>query len=401
MSDNVPTIVKPVPRRPFEFKITPASIENSRPTSPVSRRQLDLLNSLASSSGNDATPKDSISRAASLINLTSSTLSGIYGPTEEPETPWGLGAQTPTTQFTLQDQQDFSAIELNKEHSSMLRRRLSSTTRTPPRELLRQKPRSIASLLPRAGLLFVLGMGYGFLVTQLSDGQKYQQHPWYQSRKAMSWGYLIFCGVIGVVLGGLLPWFDGVWEKAFGAATSEVVDPDPVIAIEKRNREKVMIKIKPSTDWVLVVRGVGAFVGIAFAIRRLPWTSSFQASATLALVNPFLWYLIDRSKPGILLSSVVAFVGSAILLSLSPQMMPPAGPSATINKPHHVNSSFVGQSNSGNLVILGGIASQGIVERGVWMATLLFCTCVCFGNIGRRLEWQRGAELRGRWGGVR
>lgn len=82
-------------------------------------------------------------------------------------------------------------------------------------------------------------------------------------------------------------------------------------------------------------------------------------------------------------------------------MMPPAGPSATINKPHHVNSSFVGQSNSGNLVILGGIASQGIVERGVWMATLLFCTCVCFGNIGRRLEWQRGAELRGRWGGVR
>ena len=78
----------------------------------------------------------------------------------------------------------------------------------------------------------------------------------------------------------------------------------------------------PQTDWALVIRGIGAFVGIVFAIRRLPWASTMQVSLTLALANPFLWYLIDRSKPGFLLSAAVGLGGAALLMGLDPQVMP-------------------------------------------------------------------------------
>jgi hypothetical protein len=42
-----------------------------------------------------------------------------------------------------------------------------------------------------------------------------------------------------------------------------------------------------------------------------------------------------------------------------------------------------------------------MVESGVWMLSVLFCSCVCFGNIGRRLAWGSSAVVKGRWGGVR
>ncbi len=46
-----------------------------------------------------------------------------------------------------------------------------------------------------------------------------------------------------------------------------------------------------------------------------------------------------------------------------------------------------------------GLASQETVEAGIWTLSVLFCSCLCFGNIGRRLALSRSA--RGRWGGLR
>ena len=123
-------------------------------------------------------------------------------------------------------------------------------------------------------------------------------------------------------------------------------------------------------------------------------------SATLALVNPLLWWLIDRSKPGFLLSAAVGLTGSMLLLSVNPEMMP--APSRLA--PHAAARSRNASATAGEApaaVVLGGLASQETVETGVWMLSVLFCSCVCFGNIGRRLAWSRSAVGKGRWGGVR
>ncbi|KAJ2894155.1 putative insig domain-containing protein [Zalerion maritima] len=423
-SNDSPPIVRPIPRRPFDLNITTGPSKEgdndtehtSRPSSPGSSKP--LVASFLSPGAPAADDDSSISRATSMMNLTSSTLSGIYAPTEEPETPWGTGSQTPIKRFTLQEQQDFSAIELDKEHSSMLRRRLSSTTRSPPRELPRRSrfgsdKGSISGLASRALLLFALGMGYGMLVTRLRNGSRSSHHSTQHldlddefsdsdgseatgaeathaagiMHPGTDWRYLVFWGVIGVILGGLLPWFDGVWEKAFrDGADSSAIDLDPVVAMEQMNKQREQDQKTPNTpDWALVVRGIGAFVGIVFAIRRLPWTSSLQASATLALINPFLWYIIDRSKPGFLLSAFVGFTGSAVLLGLNREMMMPpvGGPSVPgksssdydyANFNTSASSCYPGQAAMGNNLMLGGLATQETVESGVWMLSVLFCS---------------------------
>ena len=161
----------------------------------------------------------------------------------------------------------------------------------------------------------------------------------------------------------------------------------------------------PEADWALVVRGIGAFVGIVFAIRRLPWTSTMQVSLTLALANPFLWYVIDRSKPGFLLSAAVGLAGSAVLMSLNPNVMPaPAGllpASSSLPPPANGSHHIPGATTPSAPGPAGGFASHETIEAGIWMLSVLFCSCVCFGNIGRRLSLNRSAVARGRWAGVR
>lgn len=204
--------------------------------------------------------------------------------------------------------------------------------------------------------------------------------------------FLAFWGVAGVVLGALLPWFDRVWEETFGEDMDEAVagTVDMVSPGEEANL---------GTDWALVMRAIGAFVGIVFAIRKLPWSSTLQVSITLALVNPLLWWLIDRSKSGFLLSAAVGLAGSILLLGVNPAMMPT--PSVTSALFRHNTSSAV-ENEDELMMILGGLLARNeTVESGVWMLSVLFCSCVCFGNIGRRLAWGSSAVVKGRWGGVR
>lgn len=128
--------------------------------------------------------------------------------------------------------------------------------------------------------------------------------------------------------------------------------------------------------------------------RRLPWASTLQVSLTLALVNPFLWYLIDRSKPGFLLSAAVGLTGSAVLLGVNPDMMPT--PSGFL----HQNGTAA-NAGAGEPLALGGVATQETLETGIWMLSVLFCSCVCFGNIGRRLALNQPSVASGRWAGVK
>lgn len=114
--------------------------------------------------------------------------------------------------------------------------------------------------------------------------------------------------------------------------------------------------------------------------RKLAWTSTLQASLTLALVNPFLWYLLDRSKPGFVLSVTVGLIGTTGLLMFDSSMVqsPLASPSSYNSTSGSVPAGLHAQSGNTELF-----------ESAVWIMSVLFCSVLCFGHIGRRLALLR------------
>ena len=78
----------------------------------------------------------------------------------------------------------------------------------------------------------------------------------------MRWLYFVGWGVAGVILGSLLPVVDFLWEGEDGEKRRE----------EERGRERERLRRGGKEDavggqeWNEVVRSLGAFVGIAFAI---------------------------------------------------------------------------------------------------------------------------------------
>ncbi len=110
--------------------------------------------------------------------------------------------------------------------------------------------------------------------------------------------------------------------------------------------------------------------------RKLPWQSTLQVSLTLALVNPVLWYLIDRSKPGFIFSAVVGIAGTFVLLKINPNVVP-----SPALQPRKLTLANV----SSHDVRTDSFISHESIGVWTWIASVLFCSCVCFGNIGRRL----------------
>ncbi|KAE9366328.1 hypothetical protein N431DRAFT_351821 [Stipitochalara longipes BDJ] len=330
-----PKILRPKPRRPYD---------TSTPQSPPSP--------LLSPGLVDDTP----SRTHSILNLTSSTLLGIYSPT---------GYQSDL-------QADLPSTPSSPPTSLPVRRRVSTL---PPVH----KPTTLElgwKLGLRGILLFGMGMGYGLLVRHLHDDRQlapFQVEGIIKPRNDA--GYLLFWGIAGVALGSLLPWVDTLFA---------VPELDTPVFEKKKEEEEESESGIWGADWTPVVRSVGAFVGIAYAIRKLPWTSTLQASLTLALVNPVLWYLIDRSKPGFILSTAVGATGTALLLVSNPDMMP--SPASAFNSTSKY--PYFGKGNNW----AGEWAGRDSIEGAVWILSVLFCSCVCFGNIGRRLALSGGAK---------
>jgi len=384
MSFGSPPLQRPLPRRPFELHASNAPTpEDSSPPSPEFQPSLTG----ARSDGRSETDAAGLGRTDSVMDLTSSTLYGIYSPTgysnerEEPSTPWGTG-----------DESQGDTINENSLFS------LSSRATRPP---IRRRsshhvihmtwPNYLANLTLRTVLLFCIGMGYGLLVTRLHDDQQLAPFPVEGIIKPSYYRtYLIFWGIVGVGLGSLLPWVDGLWEDP--TLLSDSVVDDSSHTGEKD--ETVIVNGGLTQDWNPAVRSIGAFVGIAFAIRKLPWSSTLQVSLTLALVNPVLWYLVDRSKTGFFLSAAVGLIGTAALLFLNPEMMP--SPAVAPSFSARINNVTAAQDAE----TYSGLISQETFECGTWIISVLFCSCVCFGNIGRWLALRRG-QMFEKGGGVR
>ncbi|KAK4186641.1 insulin-induced protein-domain-containing protein [Podospora australis] len=454
-----PEILRPIPRRPFrlnfssptppedEFPAQPPS--TTTPTPRISASDLMFLdihnnpssrnssNNIFNNNANDGSSNNNndgnISRATSFMNLTGSTLLGIYSPTLTPGLPrensldtptWGIGppgsgletggAQTPA--LLSRSGVDEDTLQVMKERSKAAgvrplgiptKRRTSyfSTVSPTADDEEEDEPSDpptrfqiALSLMLRGTLLFALGVGYGVLVTRLPS-RHHQQPP-----TSLNWRYLTFWGAAGVALGCLLPWFDRFFSKPSRTATASSIHQGKRGTASPAARERQ--GLGQEADWPLVIRSIGAFVGIVFAIRKLPWTSTMQVSLTLALANPFLWYLIDRSKPGFLLSAAVGLTGSAVLVGLNHSDLMPA--------PVVVRMNGIGRGSwaegSGNTTgATGQIYGDGdhgadetmMMVNVVWMLSVLFCSCVCFGNIGRRLALSGEGAARGRWGGLR
>ncbi|PGG96569.1 hypothetical protein GX51_07765 [Blastomyces parvus] len=424
MDHHEPPILRPRARKPFELASSSSTTtEPSEPSTPVLDESAPNQNTL------DPSSKDSLDahRTRSILNLTSSTLLGIYSPTtlDSPRdelSSWDAvasGAQTPTSisnnaRFPLSATTTAVAAARKPTNGSTLISSPSSSIR--PRHMRTPRPlhrrRTLRTfylpLLLRSALLFIFGVAYGTIITHLHDNPRVTpiKIENIDVIRRGSWVHMVFWGGAGVALGGLLPWFDVVWEEFVGGDGDGKEEGTEVGEkmeggtgnVEVSNRGltgsgsgsgdgKANVKMNEgqlnssqsiAADWNQVVRSIGAFVGIAFAIRKLPWQSTLQVSLTLALVNPFLWYLIDRSKPGFMLSTAVGLLGMVTLLGVNPDVVP--APTANVGGAADIASS-------------GGILlpSQESIAVGTWIASVLFCSCVCFGNIGRRLAvgWGR------------
>ena len=124
-----------------------------------------------------------------------------------------------------------------------------------------------------------------------------------------------------------------------------------------------------------------------------------------------LWYLIDRSRPGFVISAVVGIAGTAILLGVNPEIVPsPAGAAASSSMPSPsqamrrlANGSYssaeeerIGNGGGGLGMMMGlmMMMTNESIGVGTWIASVLFCSCLCFGNVGRRLVGGRRRKRR-------
>ena len=260
MTQDNPNLLHPRPRRPFD--ITPSSSDSSLPDTssgqPSDPTRLDTEN------------EKPINHNRSILNLTSSTLFGIYTPVasgldtkgDEPSTPWG--SQTPG-RGSLEDNRPsiISAYE---------RPQLRKTQSHPHQSKFWG---TVVPLGERIILLFCFGVAYGVIISHLHDTQQVAPVQ-LEGVQHSSWIYLIGWGGVGVILGGLLPWVDMLWEELLGDEKDVFVSNSKPTGLRRLSTTGGDGDERPASragsgsgaDWNPVVRSIGAFVGIAFAIVR-------------------------------------------------------------------------------------------------------------------------------------
>lgn len=328
--------------------------------------------------------------------MTSSTLFGIYDDMESStagersvvETPWGAGAETPA-RLSIDPGMALNGWE-NGMGSPDTELKLKGLARRGTMDAQRQRPGSgHGARPPRRGVwkyaviagklsaLFLFGVVYGVIVSHLHDTRELAMVR-VASLGHKSWIYLASWGLTGTVLGSLLPYVDLAWNA------QDDDQPGQEGGSQKESKSSL------SEQWNEVVRSVGAFVGIAFAIRRLLWQSTLQLILTLALVNPALWYILDRSRPGLSVSLVVTSVLTSFIFLSNLGVLPSSPLSSTTNSTH-LPSGATARVHEHREELFAGVVSYENLAVVTWVGSVLFCSCVCFGNIGRRLavldEW--------------
>ena len=229
-----PQILGPVPRRTFQ--IGPASTQaTSSPSTPETLNSELLETKLRSASP----PR----KNKSILNLTSSTLLGIYSPTTydpsraEPFSAADSAIELPRQ--TLNPQTSRSPIDAEQRNAYWS----PSSSHDGHQTLLK--------CLLSSPLLFVVGGAYGAVISHLHDHQRFGPIG-AGALHLRPWVHVSFWGSMAALLGSLQPWVDLWCSSAIATAKGGTKRP------------------YAETSWTLVVRSTGAFVGIAFAIVGHP-----------------------------------------------------------------------------------------------------------------------------------
>lgn len=253
---EMPQIHRPIPRRTFE--ITPASTDSSHPPSPAP----EAMNpELLTDRRGDASM--SPSRTKSILNLTASTLFGIYSNTgseggrEEMTTPWGTGAQTPTHRRSTDDGGPMEPRFVWNDHATKSRVR--------PRKRRTGFRGFYLPLALQTALLCGFGVAYGSIVTHLQQSRKITPVP-VPGVDGNSISYYLVWALIGVLLGNALPMVDTLWDEQFGDATEQPPTRDRRSQNSTNQSGSSLADSDLGPIWYSAVRSIGAFVGIAFAV---------------------------------------------------------------------------------------------------------------------------------------
>jgi hypothetical protein len=202
--------------------------------------------------------------------MTSSTLYGIYdemGASTATDTPWGVGAETPGVNYAANPAFD-GATDLDRDggngenlENTDGELRIWSKTRSGVRlryEAKNSTRRGVWKFMAIFGKLlslFAFGATYGVIVSHLHDTRQLSAVQ-VGGVDHQSWRYMTGWGLAGLLLGILLPYID---FKSAG-------DADGNERSEKAVQKEMEASPSLGEQWNEVVRSVGAFVGIAFAI---------------------------------------------------------------------------------------------------------------------------------------
>ncbi|KAI0998252.1 hypothetical protein K3495_g9941 [Podosphaera aphanis] len=329
-----PNLICPKPRRPI-----PLDPSQGTPTPLVSPSpQID-------------TP----SRTHSFLNLTSSTLRGIFSP----------------RRYDFEQDNLLNSMGTSVQASQTTHPSSSSFSMTKSKNL---QPPTAWSL--RIAFLFGAGMSYGFLIKHLHDEPHLSTPQVKDLLQRDDWVISTFWGLLSMLVGCLLPHLDYLFSSNERISTGQSRDSHPLTKENLKANTGILAQ-----DWTPVIRSIGAFVGIACAIRKLPWASTLQASIALSMVNLALWFLIDRSITGFVLSTVVSLIGTPLLHVLNPELIP--HPMLLSLSKNICTTNNCTDNEYMNLYWARGENPEALI----WILSVLFCSCVCFGNIGRKFAF--------------
>ncbi|KAH8693652.1 insulin-induced protein-domain-containing protein [Talaromyces proteolyticus] len=238
---ETPRILRPRPRRPFELPSNDSSQPPTPPSGEVqgSSNAADLL---------DVKSDLAARRTGSLLNLTSSTLLGIFQPTafesgRDENSPWDTQIHTPIDG----NLPPHRALDTRSpDQRAAVHRRTTTLTFYVP-------------LISKMSLLFACGVVYGVIMAHLHENHQITPVK-LELIDRNSYRYLGSWGVGGVALAFVLPWLDNLWENAKSTSSSKK------LANGYQAAGKGTSSGTRSSRWTLAVRSIGAFVGIGFAL---------------------------------------------------------------------------------------------------------------------------------------
>lgn len=256
--------------------MTPASTDSSLPPSPAAEAQNPEL---LMNNRNRSDPNLPPSRTRSILNLTSSTLLGIYSSATdgskggELNTPYGTGAQTPVERPSADS--DGQKIRDVLQAPSFPFNGAPSRGPMIPKTRKRGFRQYYVPLIAQTLMLFGFGMGFGSLVTHLHKTSRITPVP-VPTSVANSLYYQVAWGIMGVLLGNALPQIDLLFDDEEAIADGVDTRTQQHQRLRSLSSMSQSGKERPSlTDnglgpmWYSTVRSVGAFMGIAFALVSL------------------------------------------------------------------------------------------------------------------------------------